>query len=250
MGRVEFFEEAASKQPREHPYRQKETRLAGHPPLAIERETAAGDDAMHVGMMRERRAPGVQDQGHPDACAQMPGIGGDGAQGLGGDLEEQPIDHRLVVIRDGADGRGQGEHHVVIVHRQQLGLPRLEPAARGTALALRAMPVAAGVVGDLVGAAAFAAQDMPAQRRAAALLDGRHDLELHPGSGARAGPGARPARGCGRCRQPPGRERPTEVPYVAGRASSGLITLAQQARWPRGYTSRWSPASCGRAAPG
>ena len=36
----------------------------------------------------------------------------------------------------------------------------------------------ARVVGDLVGAASLAAQDMPAQCRATALFDGRHDLEL------------------------------------------------------------------------
>jgi hypothetical protein len=40
------------------------------------------------------------------------------------------------------------------------------------------MPVAARVVGDLVRAAPLAAQDVSTQRRAAALFDGRHDLEL------------------------------------------------------------------------
>ena len=40
------------------------------------------------------------------------------------------------------------------------------------------MPVAAGIVGDLVAPATLTAQYMPTQRRAAALFDGRHDLEL------------------------------------------------------------------------
>jgi hypothetical protein len=40
------------------------------------------------------------------------------------------------------------------------------------------MAIAAGVVGDLVGPATLTAQYMATQRRAAALLDGRHDLEL------------------------------------------------------------------------
>ena len=130
------------------------------------------------GMMRQRRAPGVQHQRRADARAQMLRIGGDGAQRLGGDVEQQAVDHGLVLVGDGGDRRRQREDHVVVLHRQQIGLPRLEPAPRGAALALRAVPVAAGVVGDLDLLAAFAAQDMSTQRRAAALLDGRHDLEL------------------------------------------------------------------------
>src|SRR5687767_10000704 len=102
----------------------------------------------------------------------MLGIGSDGAQGLGGEFEQQTVDHRLVVIGDLGDRCRQGEDHVVIVYRQKVGLTGLEPASRGAALALRAMPVAAGVVGDLGMLTSLAAQYMPAQRRAAALLDG------------------------------------------------------------------------------
>jgi len=105
-------------------------------------------------------------------------VGSDGAQGRGGDLEQQGIDHRLVGVGNGTDRRRQGEHHVVIVHRQQIGLTRIEPTPGGTGLALRAMPVSAGIVGDLAMPAGVAAEHMPTQRRAAALLDGRHDLEL------------------------------------------------------------------------
>ena len=42
----------------------------------------------------------------------------------------------------------------------------------------RIASVAAGVTGDLVAPTTFTAQHMSPQRRAAALLDGRHDLEL------------------------------------------------------------------------
>ena len=44
--------------------------------------------------------------------------------------------------------------------------------------ALGAMPIAAGVVGDLDMRALLTAQDMPAQRRRAAALDRRYHLEL------------------------------------------------------------------------
>ena len=62
--------------------------------------------------------------------------------------------------------------------RQEIGGASFQPALRGTALALGTVPVTAGVVGDLRLCATRAAQGMTAQRRAAAVLHGRHDLEL------------------------------------------------------------------------
>ena len=129
-------------------------------------------------MVGQRRTPGVQDQRHTDLRAEMLGVGGDGAQRLRGELEQQVVDHRLVVVGDGTDRRRQREHQVVVVDRQQVGLPRFQPPPRGTRLALRAVPVAAGVVGDLDLITGVAAQYMSPQRRAAALFDGRHHLEL------------------------------------------------------------------------
>jgi len=67
------------------------------------------------------------------------GIGGDGAQGLGGDLEEQAINELLVVVADCGDGCRQGEDDVVILHGQQVSLAIFEPAQGSAALALGAM---------------------------------------------------------------------------------------------------------------
>jgi len=114
----------------------------------------------------------VQHQRGADARAEMLRIGGDGLQHLGGHIEQQPVDDGLVRVRDVGDRRRQREDHVVVLDRQQVGLSRIEPALGCRALALRAMPVAAGVVGDLVGSAALAAQDMATQCRRAALDDG------------------------------------------------------------------------------
>src|ERR1700687_2148537 len=63
-------------------------------------------------------------------------------------------------------------------HGQQLGLALGQPFPSGGALALRAMPVAATVVGDDGMRAVLAARDMPAERRCAAALDGCHHLQL------------------------------------------------------------------------
>ena len=43
----------------------------------------------------------MQDQCHADLRAEMLGVGGDGTQRLGGDREQQIVDHRLVVVGDG-----------------------------------------------------------------------------------------------------------------------------------------------------
>ena len=80
--------------------------------------------------------------------------------------------------RDLGDGRGQGEHDVEVGHRQQLGLARLEPFGARQALALRAVPIAAGVVGATNQSAIGTVLDMPAQRRRPARLDRRHDAAL------------------------------------------------------------------------
>ena len=123
-------------------------------------------------MMRQRRAPGVQDQGCADLCSQVLRVGSDSTQDFRGHLEQQAIDHGLVVIGDRADRCRQCEHQVVIVHRQEVGLTGFEPATRGVTLALRAMPIPAGVVGDLGMLAGLAVQYMPAQGRTAALFNG------------------------------------------------------------------------------
>lgn len=129
-------------------------------------------------MVRHRRSPGVKHRGDGDASAQVLGIGRDGDHGLGRGCKQDVVDRRLVLIGDGRNGRRQREHHMEVRNRKQVGLPRGEPFRRGGALTLRAMPVAAAVVGnDRVGAV-FAARDMAAERRRAAARDGRHHLQL------------------------------------------------------------------------
>ena len=178
MHSEQLLQEAPPEQARQHPHRQEEPRPARHPGLAVGREPAARHDGVHMRVVRQRRAPGVQHQRGADARAQVLGVCSDGQQYLGSQVEQQAVHHGLVLVRDVGDGRGQREDDVVVLHRQQIGLPGFQPTLGRMTLALRAVAVAAGVVGHLIGTAATAAQDMATQRRAAALLDGRHDLEL------------------------------------------------------------------------
>src|ERR1700720_4431569 len=84
----------------------------------------------------------------------------------------------LVVVGDVADRRRQREDHMVIRGGQQLGLALGQPSPRRRALAFRAMPIAAAIIGDDFVGAVFAARDMPAEGRRAAALDRRHYLQL------------------------------------------------------------------------
>ena len=54
-------------------------------------------------MVGQRRAPGVKYGGQADARAEMLRVGGDGGQRLRGGSEQEVVDGRLVLERDGAD---------------------------------------------------------------------------------------------------------------------------------------------------
>jgi hypothetical protein len=104
----------------------------------------------------------VEHGGEPDAGAEVLGVGRDGDQGLGGGFEQQVIDDRLVVIGDVGDRSRQGEDNMEIGHGQQFNLAVGQPLLGSGGLALRAMPVAAGIVRDAQVGALLAAFDMPA----------------------------------------------------------------------------------------
>ena len=133
---------------------------------------------MDVWVVGQRRAPGVQHCGQSDPRAKMLRIGRDGDERLGRGLEQDAVDDGLVLVGDVADRGRQREHDVVVPNRQQLRFAVGQPFLGGDRLALRAVPVAAGVVGDAHMRAILAALDMPAESRGAAALDGRHDLQL------------------------------------------------------------------------
>lgn len=92
-------------------------------------------------------APGMEHGEEADLGAEMLGIGGDGAQRLGCGPQQDGVDRLLVVEGNLGDLCRQREHDMEVRHRQQLGLPRRQPVFAGLALALRAVPVAARVIG-------------------------------------------------------------------------------------------------------
>ena len=106
--------------------------------------------------LRQCRSPGVEHGGDADPCTQMARIGSDRQHRLGRRLEQQVIDRGLVVERDVGEFGGNAEHDVEVSDRQQVSLALGQPGARGGALALGAVPVAAAVIGDAPMAAVLA----------------------------------------------------------------------------------------------
>ena len=96
-------------------------------------------------------APTVKNRDEADLRTEVFWVGGNRAQRLGNRLEQDGVERRLVLEGDGCNRRGQCEDDMVIGHRQQVLPPRLQPVPAGLSLTLRAMPVAAGIVGDYGG---------------------------------------------------------------------------------------------------
>ena len=148
VGRDQHLQKQPAEQRRENLHGQKIAWPARDPPRSIRRQAATRHDHVHMRVVRQRGAPGVQHRHEADASAEMLGIGRDRERGLGRGFEQQVVDHRLVLIGDVGDRRRQRVHHMKVRHRQQLGLALGQPLACGCALALGAVPVAAAVVGD------------------------------------------------------------------------------------------------------
>ncbi len=129
-------------------------------------------------VMGQRRSPGVQHAGHADARAKVAGIGGDRGQRLRRCPKQQVVDGLLVPIGDLRDRRGDGEDNMEILDRQQVFGTGGHPIPRRGSLALRAVPVLAGIIGDVLVAALGTGGHMPAERLGSAGFDRRHDLEL------------------------------------------------------------------------
>src|SRR5215510_16130209 len=157
-----------------------EVQTTEDPSRAILRQASARHDHVHVGMMCEGGAPGMEDRNDADAGAQMLGIGGDRKRCLGRCLHEEVVDHGLILKGDATELGRQCVNHMKILNRQQFGLALGEPPAYGSALTFWTVPIATTVVSDDGVSAGFvlATRNMAAERGRAAALDRRHYLQL------------------------------------------------------------------------
>ena len=133
---------------------------------------------MQMRVMQQILAPGMQNGDETDLGTQVLWIGGDRAQGLGGGMKQEVVDHGLVLVRDRGDLLGQREDHVEILNGKEVGLAIFQPLRARQRLALRAVAIAATVVGDALVATDITLLDVSAEGCGAARLDRAHDPEL------------------------------------------------------------------------
>jgi hypothetical protein len=120
--------------------------------------------------------PGVEDAEEADLRAQVSRIVCDLDESGCTGTEQQAIDQPLVLKRQWGQFTRQREHGMDIARGQQLAFALLKPADAGVALALRAVPVTARVIGDGRMAATGALVAMAAERSCPATCDGGQRL--------------------------------------------------------------------------
>ena len=150
-------------------------------------KAASSGNAVDMGMMLQALVPGMEHAEEADLCTEVAGIASDLEQGRGAGLEEQVVDHALVLEGEGCQFTWQGEDEVHVAGGQQFLFARLQPAQTRVRLASGTMPVAARVIGDgrrmSAGGAAIA---MAAERGGAAACDREQDLLVLPADPAAA----------------------------------------------------------------
>src|SRR6266568_1506736 len=101
-----------------------------------------------MGMMAEILTPGVKHREKPDLRAEMPPIGSDGPQCLGGHVEQDLVDRAGILEGNRGDLVGNGEDDMEILRIEKLRPPSLDPFRPGERLALGAAARTAAIVRD------------------------------------------------------------------------------------------------------
>ena len=192
---LQSFDELTAKDFTEYSLGEKERASWVYPVRVIPRDATSGDDAVHVGVMLQLLIPGVEDAEESDLGAEMPGVRGNLINVSGARAKQQVIDHFFILQGERCQLVGEREDDMSVGHGEQFGAARGQPAVARLALTLRAVPVAAGVIGDGAMPATGALVQMATHRGGAASLDGHKYFQMHPREPAR-----RPVRevvGCG-----------------------------------------------------
>jgi len=115
-GVPEARHELAPEQPAQHTNRQEEPGPA-RVPAPVLGQTSSRHNAVHVRMMDERLAPGMEDSKEPETSAEMLRVVGYLLKRVGNRAEKEVVDDLRVLERQGCQHLRQGENHVRIGHR-------------------------------------------------------------------------------------------------------------------------------------
>ena len=129
MGPGQLLEEAAAEEAGEDLDGGEPDAAPRLPLAALDVEARVRHHHVQMGMEAELLIPGVEHGGAVDPQAAVPGIGGDGAQGLGHRPEQDVEDDPPVAEGDRRDLLRQGEDDMEVGHRQDVVCPRLASIA-------------------------------------------------------------------------------------------------------------------------
>ena len=163
-------EQPGAKQPAQGFEGQQEIGLASSP-LAGAVEPAGADQAVHMGVVAQVAAPGVQGHEQTRHGAEVALVGTQVEQTAAGAVEEQLRQERAVELPECEKDVRQGEDDVEMGAGQQLGQLHREPLLACCAGAARASAVAAGVILGRVDVALCTGQHMHTQGGLIAVTD-------------------------------------------------------------------------------
>ena len=121
----------------------------------------------------------MQDEGGGDLAAEPARVGAELDERGRDALEEQTVKDPGITLGERVELVGKCKHEMEIGYRQELGAPGAKPAFLRQGLALRAMPVAAGVVGVALRTTRITLGKVTAQRFCAAGRNRPHCPMLH-----------------------------------------------------------------------
>jgi hypothetical protein len=133
---------------------------------------------MEMGMEEEILSPAVQDGREADFSPQVFGIPREHGECAGRGVEEEIVEGALVAQGQGVEFMGESEDEVEVADRQQAFQAVLQPLGSLEGLTLRAMAVAAGIVGDANVSATSAGIAVPTQCGTSTLFDPTHHPAL------------------------------------------------------------------------
>src|SRR5262249_9556691 len=165
------FEEFAAEDLRERRDGEEEVLAGLNPAVGRAVETAAGNNAVEVGMEHELTGPGVQDEGETDLSPETFGVTAEGEQGFGCGREEQVEEQAAVAVGERSQQLWEREDEMEVVGQEEALFTFLDPVELGGCLTSGAVTIEAGVVEGHLGGALLTLVEVATERRGAAAFD-------------------------------------------------------------------------------
>src|ERR1044071_1865516 len=144
------------------------------PGLVLVRHSAGGGEEMDVGVVGEIARPGMKHRQDAELGTDPLRIVGEMLKSRCGLAQEQVVDDGLVSACEGPQLGGEGEGEEVVGTGQESIAQTFEPELRGSIVTLRAVSVAARVIGIVEAVTGVAGERGAAKSRSSAVDDVRH----------------------------------------------------------------------------